>query len=111
MKESVLIERYRKTHISIRKNFQIKSYTIKHSPPKFQRRLSRLLQHLKSNKVHEFTKGRTTVHVVQDTMRNGFADVADAFDKYQASFQTGRFEVGEDEEMGLADIGIADIED
>ena len=71
LKESALVETYRKMQVNIEDNFHLKNRTINHSPPDMTRTLSKLFEVIKEAKLHEKTDGRKAKYSIADKINEG----------------------------------------
>ncbi|KAI0065038.1 hypothetical protein BV25DRAFT_1799161 [Artomyces pyxidatus] len=71
LKESVLIELYRKLHVNIEDNFCLTGRAINHAPPNMTATFGKVADHIANHAPHEFRAGRKVKYEVDDTVRKG----------------------------------------
>lgn len=81
LKESPLIETFRKMHINIEENFYLENRTIRHAPPKMTKTLLVLQEHIAKKKSHTFTAGRKVTYPLPDRLREGLATAEKELDE------------------------------
>ena len=71
IKESPLVETYRKMHVNIEENFYLENRTIRHSPPDMPRTLAKLSTSIQESGVHQRTSGQHAKYIVPDKVTAG----------------------------------------
>ncbi|TFY58642.1 hypothetical protein EVJ58_g6297 [Rhodofomes roseus] len=72
LKESGLIDIYRKSQVNIADNLCMTNRTINHAKPNMVETYKKVCNHMAANRTHEQVAGRTELYEVKDKLREGF---------------------------------------
>lgn len=108
LKQSPLIEVFRKIHTNMRNNFFLLNRTIRHAPPSSAGTIEVLCDQLKKHRAHEFQSGRSAATKQRDHFREGMRILQ--MEKLAAAGVFGDEHEGDNSDLTAEDITTDDLE-